>query len=265
MLHSLFAKHLNARRAVGKSGKKGKIVQIPWRNVWKFSCAFFPFFFSSLFAISTGAEWQLQSSTYPQTGSKVAKLCLNQKSQQTSEGCQRCFVCGCLSVCLSVCLSTLGCACCEVNVAHILYPAFWLLSIAYYPLPPPLFLPLFFCFIPCWNYFRGKSTNNAFVLIKLAPLLICLQYTVFLAKQGARGSARGVSDRRSKLAATLAVKCKKRLFLSSSSAIFFFFFVHVESAQRGLLPHGRMCVWLGEREREREAAARVMLSKQSRL
>lgn len=72
---------------------------------------------------------------------EVAKLCLNQKSQQTSEGCQLCFVCG--SLCLSVCLTTLGCACCEVNVAHILYPAFWLLSIAYYPLPPSLSLFVF--------------------------------------------------------------------------------------------------------------------------
>lgn len=38
-----------SRKVGEKWGKKGKIVQIPWRNVWKFSCAFFPFFFSSFF------------------------------------------------------------------------------------------------------------------------------------------------------------------------------------------------------------------------
>lgn len=172
-------------------GKKGKLCKSLEEMFGNFRVLFFHFSFLPFFAISTGAEWQLQSSTYPQTGSKVAKLCLNQKSQQTSEGCQRCFVCGCLSLCLSVCLSTLGCACCEVNVAHILYPAFWLLSIAYYPLPPPLFLPLFFFFIRCWNYFRGKSTNNAFMLIKLAPLLICLQYTVFFGQAGGERECEG--------------------------------------------------------------------------
>lgn len=148
MLHSLFTKHLNARRAKLESrgnggGKKRENCANPLKKCLEIFVFFaFPFFFSYFFLPSLRELNDSYRATAPTPRlGEVAKLCLNQKSQQTSEGCQLCFVCG--SVCLSVCLTTLGCACCEVNVAHILYPAFWLLSIAYYPLPPSLSLFVF--------------------------------------------------------------------------------------------------------------------------
>lgn len=128
-----------------KKGKLCKSLEEMFGNFRVFCVSIFLFFFFLPSLRELNDSYRATAPT-PRLG-EVAKLCLNQKSQQTSEGCQLCFVCG--SVCLSVCLTTLGCACCEVNVAHILYPAFWLLSIAYYPLPLSLFLPLFFCFILC--------------------------------------------------------------------------------------------------------------------
>lgn len=80
-------------------------------------------------------------------------------------------------------------ACCEVNALHILYPAFALK----YCLLPPFSLSLshsLSLFSPfCAKLFPGKSTNNAFMLIKLAPLLICLQFA-FLARPGKKQRVR---------------------------------------------------------------------------
>lgn len=83
--------------------------------------------------------------------------------------------------------TTLVCstACCEVNAVHILYPAF---ALKYCLLPPLLRSPSLFSFLSLYSPFSakllpGKSTNNAFMLIKLAPLLICLQFA-FLASPG---------------------------------------------------------------------------------
>lgn len=85
--------------------------------------------------------------------------------------------------------TTLVCstACCEVNAVHILYPAF---ALKYCLLPPLLRSPTLFPFLSlslyslfCAKLLPGKSTNNAFMLIKLAPLLICLQFA-FLARPG---------------------------------------------------------------------------------
>lgn len=163
-----------------KGQKKGKIVQIPWRNVWNFRALLgFPFFFSFFSFCSKctagGKSWMTAAGTVelhaaPTPVPLPCKIMLKSKITAKHQGCQQPH---------NPCEHST--ACCEVNALHILYPAF---ALKYCLLPPfslRLSLSLFSPF--CAKLFPGKSTNNAFMLIKLAPLLICLQFA-FLARPG---------------------------------------------------------------------------------